>query len=96
MLPLDVLVEMLHVPAHVAAPILTQHPSNLVHRHPLRRGLAQPTIDKPSQPILLVAMPVASELPFRHPQNLASLKRRKLLALPAAQYIPKLLHPAVL
>src|SRR5947209_11763676 len=51
MLPLYMLVEMLHVPVHVLGPILTQHPGDLVDRHPLRRRLAKTPIRKPSQPI---------------------------------------------
>jgi len=96
MLPLYMLVEMLHVPVHVLGPILTQHPGDLVDRHPLRRRLAKTPIRKPSQPILFVTTPITAELPLRHPQNLTSLLGRKFLPLPPAQYIPKLLHPAVL
>ena len=93
---LQVLVEMLHVPVQVVGPILIEHPLDLIDRHPLRRGLAQPLVVQPFQPILLVASPVPPELPFRHPQNLACFQCRQFLSLPSAQNIPKLLHPAVL
>src|SRR5499427_8947291 len=96
MLPLQMLVEMLHVPAHVVGPVLTQHPGDLVDRHTPRRRLAKTPIRKPGKPILFVTTPIAAELPLRHPQNLTSLLGRKFLALPPVQYIPKLLHPAVL
>jgi hypothetical protein len=72
-LPLQMLVEMFHVPAHVMGPILTKHPSNLVDRHPLDRRLAKTPIHQPGQPILFVTLVVAPELPFRATQYLASL-----------------------
>ncbi len=95
-LPLQVLVEVLHVPTHVVGPVLAKHPDNLVDRHPLARRLAKTPIRKPGQPILRETLPVTPELPLRHPENLASFNCRKLLALPAVQHILELLHPAVL
>ncbi len=76
MLPLQMLVEMLHVPPHVVGPVLTQHPGDLIDRHPLRRRLAKTPIRKSCHPILFVTTPVTAELPLRHPQNLTSLLRR--------------------
>ena len=96
MLLANVLVEMLHVPAHVMRPVLTEHPNDLVDRHAPGRFLAKPSVDEPCKPILLVAPPVTPELALRHPEYLSSLERGQLLALPSAQYVAKLLHPAVL
>src|SRR5437764_9340501 len=92
----QVLVEMLHVPSHVMRPVFAQHPSDLVDWHSPGRFLAKPAVDQPRKSIFLVAAPVTPELPFRHPKYLSSLECRQLLALPAAQNVAKLLHPAVL
>src|SRR5215831_12914300 len=93
---LNVLVEMLHVPAHVVLAVLSQHPCHPVDRHPPSRRFAESAIDQSGKPFLLKPAPVAPELSFRNSQNLASLHCREFLALPSAQNIPKLLHPAVL
>ena len=90
------LVEMLHIPSHVMRPVLTEHPSDLVHWHPPGRLLAKPAIHQSAKSILIVAPSVTPELSLRHPEYLSSLERRELLALPSAQYVAKLLHPAVL
>jgi hypothetical protein len=95
-LPPQVLVEVLRVPSHVMGPVLTQHPDDLVQRHPLDRGLAKTPINKPGQPGLVVTLPITQELPFRYSKHLACLDGRKLPALKAAQHILKLLHPTVL
>jgi hypothetical protein len=60
---LNMLVEMLHVPAHVRA-VLSQHPSHPVDRHPPSRRFAEPVIDQSGKPFLLIPAPVASELSF--------------------------------
>jgi len=96
MLAHQVLVKMLHVPAPVRLPIQLQHPLHLRRRNSLRRRLAKPPVDQPLKPVLLVTLPIASELSLRHPQQLTGLQHRKPASLPAAQYIAKLLHPAVL
>jgi hypothetical protein len=96
MLLANVLVEMLHVPAHVMRPVLTEHPSDPVNRDAPSRFLAKPSVDEPCNAILLVTPPVTPELSLRHPEYLSSLQRGQLLALPSAQYVAKLLHPAVL
>jgi hypothetical protein len=70
------LVEMLHVPAPVNLPIQLQHPPRIARRNPLRRRLAEPPVDQPLSPVLLVAPPIAPELPLRHPQQLARLHHR--------------------
>jgi hypothetical protein len=58
------LVEMLHVPAPVHIPIQLQHPPRIARRNPLRRRLADPPVDQPLSPVLLVAPPIAPELPL--------------------------------
>ena len=73
----QVLVKMLHVPAPVTVPVQLQHQPQLPRRHPLRRRLAQPPVDQPLHPVLLVAVPIAPELPLRHPQQLARLQHRQ-------------------
>src|SRR5208282_5803561 len=57
------------------------------------RWLAQPPVEQPLQPFRLVAIAIAPELPLRHAQQFARLHHRQRAALPAAQHIPKLLHP---
>jgi hypothetical protein len=94
--PLKVLVEVLHVPAQIVGAVLSEHPGNLVHRNPLLRRLAQPSVGQAFNPRLLKPVPVAAELPLRTPQQLACLHRRQLFPLPPAQNVPKLLHPAIL
>jgi hypothetical protein len=90
------LVEMLHVPAPVHAPIQFQHQLDIRRRNPFRRRLAEPAVEEALRPVFLETPPIAPELSLRHPQQLAGLHHRQLARLPAAQYIPKLLHPAVL
>ena len=70
------------------------HPDRL--RDPPRRLPAQPAVEQPFQSGLLVTLPITSELSLRHAQQLTRFHHRQLTALPAAQHIPKLLHPAVL
>jgi hypothetical protein len=92
----QVLVEMLHVPAPVHAPVQLQHQPGSRRRNPLQRRLAKPSVDQALSPVLLVTPPIAPELPLRHPQQLPGLHHRQFASLPAAQYVQKLLHPAVL
>ncbi len=75
---------------------LLAHQPRIRRRNSLRRRPAEPSVNKPIKPVLLVTVPIAPELPLRHPKKLARLQHRQIAALPAAQYIPKLLHPAVL
>ena len=92
----QVLVEVLHVPAPVHVPIKLQRPQNVPLRNAPPRRLAQPAIDKPGKPVILVTIAIAPKLPFRHSNQLARLRHRQLAPIPEAQYILKLLHPAVL
>jgi len=95
-LPPQMFVEVLHVPVLVARPVLADHPAHRVDRDAPRRRLAEPPIHKAGLPFLLVTPSIPAELTLRAPQKLSRLLGRKLPALPAAQYAPKLLHPAVL
>ena len=92
----QMLVKMLHVPASITMPVKLQHQPQLPRRDPLGRRLAKPPVDQSRKPVLLIAVAIAPELPLRHPQQLARLQHRQITALPAAQDIPKLLHPAIL
>nr|WP_264297133.1 hypothetical protein [Mesorhizobium sp. B2-1-1] len=92
----QVLVEMLHIPAEVAMTVKLQHLLNRFRRHPTRRKLAQAPIQQPCVPSLFVPVAVASELPLRHAKQLPCLHHRKIATIPAAQYVPKLLHSPVL
>src|SRR6266446_1944284 len=90
--PAKMLVEMVHVPAHVVRPVLLEHPVNLIHRNPLGRRFAKPLVDQALKPFFFVALPIAPELPLRATQKLAGLQRRQIPPFPSAQYVPKLLH----
>jgi len=90
------LVKMLRVPAQILRAIQIQHPANPVRAHPLRRGLADPLVRKTGQPLFFVPDPKPPECPLRHPQNLRRFQSREPPGFPAAQNIPKLLHPAIL
>src|SRR5262249_46241394 len=96
MVPLQVLVEVLHVPTPVLAAILIEHPSDLVHRHPPERSFAKPLVSQTSKPVFLVTISITAELPLRDPQQLSSFQTRQFLPLPSAQYIPEFFHPAIL
>jgi hypothetical protein len=96
MLLLQMLVKVLDRPARVPRAVLRKHPVQLVDRHAPGRRLAQAFVEQTFKTFLLIAAPVAPELTLRTPQDLARIHHRKLSALPAAQYIDKLLHPAVL
>src|SRR5207302_7394127 len=87
--PAKMLVEMVHVPAHVVRPVLLEHPVNLIHRNPLGRRFAKPLVDQPLKPFFFVALPIAPELPLRATQKLASLQRRQIPAFPSAQIRPE-------
>jgi hypothetical protein len=73
---LQVLVKVLRRPTLVMAPVLVEHPGDLVHRHPLGRSLAQTPIHQPVKAVFLVTLAIAPELPLRAPQKLARLHRR--------------------
>jgi hypothetical protein len=47
------------------APVLVEHPGDLVHRHPLGRSLAQTPIHQPVKAVFLVSLAIAPELPLR-------------------------------
>src|SRR5438874_1169337 len=72
----QLLVEVLHVPAPIVRPVLIEHPRHLIDRHPLLRSPPQTLVHKTLNPLLLVAHPVAPELPLRTSQQLARLHRR--------------------
>jgi hypothetical protein len=63
-----VLVKVLHAPPLMAGPVLVSHPLNLFGRHPLGRSPAQPPVDQPGKPFLVISIAIASELPLRAPQ----------------------------
>ena len=92
----QMVVEVLHRPAPVAAAILLKHPFDPVRRNPARGGLAQPAVEQTVASVLLVTPPVAPERPLRHPQQLRRIQRRKTLRLETSQHIVELLHPAFL
>src|SRR6202043_2451629 len=75
-LPPQIFVEVLHVPTRMAGPVLAKHPDDPVDRHTSHRRLAEPTVRKPSKPVLVIAPPRPAELPFRAPNKLARLLRR--------------------
>ncbi|MDP9136983.1 MAG: hypothetical protein M3N38_02235 [Pseudomonadota bacterium] len=70
---LQVLVKMLHVPAHVVGPVPVEHPRQLVHRNLLGRSLAQASVDEPVRPVFLKTIPIPAELPLRDPQQLSGI-----------------------
>jgi hypothetical protein len=82
-LPSQIFVEVLHVPTHVAGPVLADHPDDPVDRHTPHRRLAKAAIGQAAIPILLTASPPAPKLPLRTPQKLTRFLCRKFLVLPA-------------
>jgi hypothetical protein len=90
------LVEMLHIPPPIGPAIEIQHALHLRRLDPLRRNPAQPAVNQTGFPFLIEPVAITPELTLRHPQQLRRLHHRQLPPFPAAQHIPKLLHPAVL
>ena len=92
----QVVVEVLHRPAHVAGPVLLQHPLDPIHGDPPRRRLAEPAVEQTVEAFGLIAASVAVKAALAHPQQLHRVVRRQTLRIEALQHIAKLLHPALL
>ena len=58
-----------------AGAVEIQHPLGLVHRHPVRAGLAQPPVEQPIQAIFLEPGALAPERPFRDAQPFRGFRR---------------------
>ena len=89
-------VKMPNVPTLIHLPVQIQHPPPIALWNPTRGGLPKTPIQQAGLALILVASPIATELPLRHPQQLRSLHRRQFRRLPTTQHVPKLQHPAFL
>ena len=73
----QLLVKVLHREVAVAITVELPHAIQLAHRSPSRRHLADPPIAKTLDPFIRKANTQSTELPARHPQQLACLLRRQ-------------------
>ena len=101
----QVIVEMLHRPAAVDRALLLQNPGNLIHRNPLRRGLAKATVEQTVQAMLSMTIPpapapylapLAPERPLAHPQYLRRFQLAQLTGANTIQNTLELPHPKIL
>lgn len=92
----QVLVEVLHREPLVALAVKPQHPIHFVHRHPLGRGLAEPAVQEPVEPLLPVAVPPAPERALAHPQQVRRVGLAQSALLPALQNALERHHPEFL
>ena len=92
----QMLVEVLHIPTLVVAPVQRQHPRDDVRWRRIARRLVQTPVPQGLEPSFLVEPLVAAKLPLRTPQKLGSLRLAQIASPPAVVNTRKLLHPPVL
>ena len=69
----QVIVDVLHRPAHVARPVKLQNPLRLVHRNPVRARTAEPAVEQTCQAVVFIQATVPTGRALRHVEPLRRL-----------------------